>query len=82
MSKLTTKKRNGLSASSFAGPDRTYPDNDASHARNALSRVGDKGPRLKAEVRAKVHRDYPGIKMTKGEQTHHKAVGSHEGYRR
>lgn len=60
--KLTAKKRNALATSSFAGPDRSYPINDANHARNALSRVSQFGsPALKAKVRAAVKRKYPGI---------------------
>lgn len=62
MAKLTAKKRNKLPAKSFAGPDRSYPINDASHARNALSRVSQFGTsELKARVRAAVHRKFPGI---------------------
>jgi hypothetical protein len=62
MAKLSSSKRNSLPAKDFAGPDRSYPINDASHARNALSRVSQNGyPELKAKVRAAVHRKYPGI---------------------
>lgn len=62
MAKLTTKKRNDLDDSEFAGPDRSYPIEDASHARNALSRVSQFGsPALKARVRAAVKRKFPGI---------------------
>ena len=39
MSKLTTKKRNKLTKSEFAGPDRSYPVNDRVHAANAKSRA-------------------------------------------
>lgn len=39
MTKLTTTSRNALPKAAFAGPDRTYPIPDASHARNALARV-------------------------------------------
>ena len=39
MAKLTTKERNALPNSDFAGPGRSYPVQDASHARNALSRA-------------------------------------------
>lgn len=60
--RLTAKQRNAMPAKSFAGPDRSYPINDASHARNALARVSQYGdPALKARVRAAVHRKYPGI---------------------
>jgi hypothetical protein len=64
MAKLTAKRRNSLSAKSFAGPDRSYPIEDANHARNALARVSQHGSSdLKAKVRAKVSKKYPGIAM-------------------
>lgn len=70
MAKLTTKARKKIPTGKFAGPDRSYPIEDASHARNALSRVSQHGsPALKARVRAKVHREYPGI--GKGKKAHH-----------
>ena len=39
MSKLTSKGRNSLPNSKFAGPDRSYPVNDKSHAANAKARA-------------------------------------------
>jgi hypothetical protein len=64
MGKLNAKKRNALPGKDFAGPDRSYPDEDLGHARAALSRVSANGsPKVKKEVRAKVHRDWPGIKV-------------------
>lgn len=39
MSVLTTAKRKSLPASQFAGPDRSYPVPDASHAANAKARA-------------------------------------------
>ena len=39
MSKLTTKARNALPDSKFAGPDRSYPVQDRSHAANAKARA-------------------------------------------
>lgn len=66
MAKLTAKKRNALPASTFAGPDRSYPIPDASHARNALARASQHaGSALKAKIRAKVHRKFPGIEVHK-----------------
>lgn len=63
MAKLTTKARAGIKSSNFAGPDRSYPVEDASHARNALARVSQFGsPALKSKVRAKVKAKYPGMK--------------------
>ena len=62
MAKLTTETRNKLPTKAFAGPARSFPINDPSHARNALSRVSQFGsPALKAQVRAKVHAKYPSI---------------------
>lgn len=39
--KLTSKKRGGLKKSQFAGPDRSYPVNDKSHAKNAKARASE-----------------------------------------
>lgn len=39
MAKLTTKARNKLPASKFAGPDRSYPITDKAHAANAKARA-------------------------------------------
>lgn len=63
MGKLLVKARARLATSDFAEPSkRKYPINDPAHARNALSRVSANGtPAEKAQVRAAVHRKYPGI---------------------
>ena len=62
MAPLTTGRRNSLPAKEFAGKGRSYPIDTPARARNALSRVSQFGyPELKAQVRAKVHRKYPGI---------------------
>lgn len=39
MAKLTTSQRNKLSDSVFAGPGRSYPVQDKSHAANAKARA-------------------------------------------
>ena len=39
MAKLTTEGRKRLSGSKFAGPDRSYPVPDKSHAANAKARA-------------------------------------------
>lgn len=39
MAKLTAAKRDALPKSDFAGPDRSFPVPDASHARNAKARA-------------------------------------------
>ncbi len=36
MAKLTTKARNALPTSAFAGPGRTYPVEDKAHAKAAI----------------------------------------------
>ena len=59
MSLLTAKRRNSLPGKEFAGPDRSYPIPDASHARNALARAS--GKPVEAEIRAKVHSKSPDI---------------------
>lgn len=64
MARLSAKRRNALPAATFAGPDRSYPIPDASHARNALARAAQNAsPALKAKIRAKVHSKFPGIRM-------------------
>jgi hypothetical protein len=74
MAKLSAARRKALPASTFAGPDRSYPIPDASHARNALARASQHAdPALKAKIRAKVHRKFPGIKQH--DETHHMEGG-------
>jgi hypothetical protein len=63
MAKLTAAKRNALPNSAFAGPHRSFPVQDASHARNALARASQFHPELKAKIRAKVRKKFPGIEM-------------------
>lgn len=56
MAKLTTKQRNALPAKAFAGPGRSYPVNDAAHAKAAKSRVAQFGsPALKKKVDARAN---------------------------
>jgi hypothetical protein len=59
MAKLTAKTRNVIPGNEFAGPDRSYPIEDKSHARNALARAS--GKPVEARVRAAVKRKYPDI---------------------
>jgi hypothetical protein len=63
VARLTSKGRKRIKSSNFAIPDRkSYPIHDASHARNALSRVSQHGTaEEKKKVRAAVKRRYPGI---------------------
>lgn len=39
MAKLTTKQRSNLPKTAFAGPDKTYPVPDKTHAANAKARA-------------------------------------------
>ena len=66
---ITAAKRHSLPRSEFAVPDReAYPVDTRARAKNALSRVSANGsPEEKANVRAKVHRDWPSIKQSKGD---------------
>lgn len=75
MARLTSGARKSLPKSDFAVPSARskgggkggYPIPDASHARNALSRVGEFGtPAQKAQVRAKVAKKFPGIGTKRG----------------
>lgn len=59
MAKLNAAARKRIPSKDFAGPDRSYPIEDRSHARNALARAS--GKPVAAEVRAKVHAKFPGI---------------------
>jgi hypothetical protein len=73
MAKLTAAKRNRLPESTFAGPDRSYPIPDESHARNALARASQHAsPELRAKIRAKVRRRYPSIHV-EGAPSKHRA---------
>jgi hypothetical protein len=60
MAKLTTAKRNALPNSAFAGPNRTFPINDRTHAIKA-EQLGRPGPELRAKIDAKVARKFPGL---------------------
>jgi hypothetical protein len=56
MAKLTTAQRKKMPASSFAGPDRSYPVNDKAHAANAKARATQavKAGRMSASTKAKI----------------------------
>lgn len=56
MSKLTSKGRNRLPGSKFAGPDRSYPVNDKAHAANAKARATQavEAGRMSSSEKAKI----------------------------
>lgn len=59
MAKFTAADRNALPESDFAGPGRSYPVNDANHARAALQMAprgvaaGNISPQQAAAIKAK-----------------------------
>lgn len=56
MAKLTTGGRKALSKSEFAGPGRSYPVPDKSHAANAKARASQmaKAGKLSSSAKAKI----------------------------
>jgi len=68
MAKLTSKSRNSLPKSDFAGPGRSYPVPDKSHAANAKARAtqqlkaGNLSPSAKAKIDAKSNKVLRGKK--------------------
>ncbi len=71
MAKLTAAARKKIPKKDFAGPDGSYPIENASHARNALARAS--GKPVEARVRAAVHKKYPNIGKSRGEKADHKS---------
>jgi hypothetical protein len=66
MAKLTAAGRARIKPANFAGPDKSYPIEDRSHARAALSMVSRHGsPAVQSEVRRNVAKKYPGIEQSK-----------------
>lgn len=62
MAKLNAATRNALPAKDFVfKKDRKFPIENASHARNALSRAAHKGGSVERKVKAAVHRKFPSI---------------------
>jgi hypothetical protein len=79
VAKLKAAQRNKLPSSAFAGPDRSYPIEDASHARNALARASQHAsPELQAKIKAKVRRRYSNIHV-EGESAKPRADRSSRG---
>ncbi len=59
MAKLTARARKNIPTKDFAGPGRSYPIEDKSHARNALARSS--GKPVAAQVRRAIAAKYPGM---------------------
>lgn len=52
MAKLTTATRNALPGKQFAGPGRSFPVNDAAHAKAAILDSGSAPPVDRAHIKA------------------------------
>jgi hypothetical protein len=62
MAALTSTKRKALPDSAFAGPGRSFPIQDKSHARNALARAAQSAtPDLQSTIKTKVKKRFPSI---------------------
>lgn len=68
MAKLTTAARKKIPTSKFAGPNRSYPIQDKTHAANAKARAAQfASPSEKAKIDAKANRVlYGSSKAPKG----------------
>jgi hypothetical protein len=68
MSKLTTKRRNALPKSTFAGPGRSYPVPDKAHAANAKARAAQqvKAGNLSPTAKKKIDARADGVLRGKG----------------
>lgn len=65
MAVLTTAQRKKLKSSSFAGPDRSYPVNDKSHAKNAKARASEMANKGKLSKSAEAKIDAKANKVLK-----------------
>ena len=64
MAKLDTAERKSLPSKDFAGPGRSYPIPDRSHAQNALARAAQNAsPAEQSSIRSKVAAKYPGMEI-------------------
>ncbi|MDE1828614.1 MAG: hypothetical protein KGH65_05640 [Candidatus Micrarchaeota archaeon] len=72
MGKLSTKTRKGMPKSEFAGPGKSFPVNDATHASMAISgatrseRAGNITPKQEASIKSKAR-----AKLDHGEPKSH-----------
>lgn len=78
MAKLTTKERNALPDSDFAGPHRSYPIEDAGHAKAAKARASEfASPSLEKKVDARANNKlHPDHERMKHEKFHDKMTKS------
>lgn len=81
MAKLTTKARDKIPASKFAGPDDSYPVEDKSHARNAKARASEEERKGKLSKSEEEHIDEKAGKREKnphGNPGHHPSTNGYE----
>jgi hypothetical protein len=81
MARLTAKQRNDLPAAQFAGPGRTFPIPDESHAIAAERLVGrsqkagnisaSTAASIKAKAKAKLSTGHPSERISKGSGRDH-----------
>ena len=60
MAKLSTKQRKKLPASTFAGPDRSFPIPDKKHARAALMDINSAPASARPKIRAAARKKLAG----------------------
>jgi hypothetical protein len=65
MAKLNTADRKALPTKDFAGPGRSFPINDETHARKALQLDTHKPASEQASIRSKVKAKFPDIDSKK-----------------
>lgn len=53
MSRLNAKQRKAMPASEFAGPDKSFPMNDLTHARMAVAMEKNASPATRARINAR-----------------------------
>jgi len=53
MSKLNAKQRKAMPSSEFAGPGKSFPMNDVTHARMAVAMEKYASPAIKAKINAR-----------------------------
>ncbi len=56
MAKLSAAARKKLPASDFAGPDRSFPVTDKTHAQKALQFINDAPASARPNIRAKANK--------------------------
>ncbi len=68
MAKLTTTQRNKIPASKFAGPDKSYPVENKSHAKDAKARASEMFNKGKISGSEKAKIDAKADRVLKGKK--------------